>query len=198
MRQLLRASVIGLLLVFGIPAAVLLLAHAGVIHMPSDPYQRSVTEVARANAVQDYAHVLGRPDTVDAPRNVVARSAIVEAAAQLPGHAEGVERKWSFYRVTRTGFRYPVASDAYATSRLACDGCEDDERERTVRVSARVTTLMETRAHVLIGWSVPRVERPVYSSRGELINPPRDTGKLMVTLDLVGDTWRAVSIEPQR
>jgi hypothetical protein len=199
MRQLLRAGVIGLLLVFGIPAAVLLLAHAGVIRMPSDPYLRSVTEVAPANAVQDYAHVLGRADTVEAPRNVVARSAIEEAAAQLPGHIEGVERDWSFYRVSQSGFRYPLrTTDARATVRVACADC-DDNIESALWISARVSSLEDGRAHVVVGWVLTRTRRTLYDRNGaETGGSATDTGRLAVTLAEAGGRWRAVSIQPQR
>lgn len=202
MRLLLRAGVFGLVLVFGIPAAALLLAHLGLIGMPQDAYVSSVTEISPATSVEylwpihpsrDYARVLGPPDTLDTPRTVIARAAIREAAAHLPGHQEGVDRNWTFYRVSHPGFTYGARTATLrATAPVGCDGCAGEPEQ--VWVSARVVWVRSNRAEVAIDWALGPERRPIVRSRAK---PGVDTerGKITITLELAADAWRATQIE---
>jgi hypothetical protein len=198
MRRLLRASVLALTLLFGIPAAALLLAHLGLIALPKDAYLSSVTEISRPKSDDHQAHVIERLDTLGAPRAAVARAAIIAAAAHFPGHQEGVDRDWEFYRVSRAGFPSDWTTDAQANGRARCDGCSG-AREAVVMVSARVVSLRADRAEVAVDWKLASNRHRSFARSGtEQAVANHDHGSLRITLELVADQWHALQIEPRQ
>jgi hypothetical protein len=193
MRHLLRVTIVGLALVFGLPAAALLLAHLGVIRMPRDAYLSPVTDMAPAT-VEDYARVLAPLDEVDTPPMIAARAAITEASAHLPGYHDGLDRDWTFHRVSRTLLTYRHTSHAHASARVVCDSC-GSARESRLLVSAHVVSLQPERAHVDVAW-VLTAERPFGPSAARQTTFITGRGRLRVTLERAAGEWRAVRLEP--
>lgn len=207
MRQLLRAIVFALTILFGIPAAALLVARLGFVALPPDTYLRPVTEIspdssdvvdARVLEPPDAPDVLDVPDVPDAARTVIARVAVIEAAAHLPGHQQGVDRDWAFHRGSPRGSAPGATTDVRGSARVRCDGCGAQGEER-LWVSARVVGLRADRAEVAVTWTrAPERRRTYRRPDGSSAVVVHDRGRIYVTLELAGGEWRALHIAPQQ
>jgi hypothetical protein len=185
-----RLTVLTCALLFGLPAAALLLAHMGFIALPADAYLSSVSTTS-APVASSSAQVLTRYELDGtSPRTAPARAAIMAANELLPGHERGLNRYWTFHR---NGSRRNVTNDLVASTTV-CDGCASGAQ--ILFVSANVDRIHEDIADVVLHWSLHSTQR-VYDNRGRLISAGKveDSGEIMMRLQFGHGRWRAVPIE---
>lgn len=193
MRPALRPALVAATLLLGLPAAALVVAHLGFIALPVDPLAR--TEPGTAGTTASGSGVgmraLERLDTMPRHRVLLAQIAIVAAERRLPGHLDGIERRWVFQPASREGTRAARGEDLAAMVVVPdCTECVHGRDARLV-VRARVENT-NGRARVTLNWVLSSGSATTYA-RYEGANAAREErrGRITVELRLEDGVWVA-------